>query len=442
LAIIAVASSSVVAQKVAPKKPAAVKTSRASADTGTISFDASGVQVILRRNPANDVIAANLYLLGGVRNVPASKVGLEPFLLSVSEQGTAKYPKAKLRDAMARLGTGLPIDADHDWTMFGVLATSATIDSTWSVFADRLMHPLLDSAEIEFIRAQMLSGVRQRRDDPDNYLEFLADSVAFAGHPYGLIPTGTEASIASLTRADLLKFEREQMVKSRMMLVVVGNVTRPQIEKLIKSTIGTLPAGAYHWTVPPPLPHGSPALAVDPRNLPTNYLLGYFAGPAATSPDYVALRVACAVLSGQLFTEIRGRQNLTYAVNAPFVERAYAAAGLYVSTVAPDSVLSLMRGELDVLVSETVDPSGLRELVNQFVTDYYLDNETNSKQANGLARAQLYRGDWRATQRFLDELRAVTPEDIRRVAKQYFTGLRLAYIGDPRRLTRSRVAAF
>jgi zinc protease len=176
--------------------------------------------------------------------------------------------------------------------------------------------------------------------------------------------------------------------------------------------------------------------------LPTNYLTGFFAGPPATSPDYQALRVAAAVLSGQLFSEIRSRRNLTYAVGAPFKERAVAAAGLYVSTVAPDTVLALMQQEIALLKRELITRDGLEQLVNQFLTDYYLDNETNLKQADGLARAHLYRGDWRLAEAFPDEIRRVTPEDVRRVAQRYLTGLRLAYIGDPRKLTRSRVTQF
>ena len=58
------------------------------------------------------------------------------------------------------------------------------------------------------------------------------------------------------------------------------------------------------------------------RQLPTNYLVGYAPGPRANDPDYEATRVACAILSGQLFAEIRSRQSLTYAVAAPFLERA------------------------------------------------------------------------------------------------------------------------
>ena len=69
---------------------------------------------------------------------------------------------------------------------------------------------------------------------------------------------------------------------------------------------------------------------------------------------------------------------------------------MYVTTVAPDQTLHLMRDEIDELQNELVDPAGLRRLVLQFITDYFLKNETNADQANFLARAALYEGDYRA----------------------------------------------
>jgi zinc protease len=178
------------------------------------------------------------------------------------------------------------------------------------------------------------------------------------------------------------------------------------------------------------------------RELPTNYILGYYQGPPATSKDYQALRVAAAALSGQFFEEIRSRRNLSYAVNAPFVDRALSSGGFYVTTVAPDSVLQIMRHELGALQSNLVDPDALDRLVQQFITEYFLDNETNADQANLLVRAELYRGDFRDADRFVEELRTVTPTDIQRVARTYMKHVAFAYAGDTTRVSRGIVDEF
>jgi zinc protease len=421
---------------------ATVAVAPARAAQETTDFVVDGVRVILRRSTANDVVAANLYLLGGTQQLTPETQGIETMLLVASEHGTRRYAKTALRSLMARLGSDIVIEPGVDWTMIGARCLRSTLDSTWSVLADRVMAPRLDSAEVELVRAQLVSEARTRRDSPDALVAVLADSARWTGHPYSLEPVGTTESISRVTLADLRRYQRQQMVASRMMLVIVGNVDRQAAERLVRTTIGQLPRGSYQWKAPSLLPPGRSTLTIASRTLPTNYLLGYYAGPPASSADYPALRVATAVLSGRLFSEIRSRRNLTYAVDAPFVERAVSVGGLYVTTTQPELTLGLMQAEVARLQQDVLDPEGLDRLVQQFITEYFLNNETNAAQANFLVRAVLYRGRVSTATSFVDELRAVTPVDVQRVARTYMRGIRFAYVGDPALAPRRAVDRF
>jgi zinc protease len=413
-----------------------------SLTTMTSSFDVGGVKVILRQTDANNVVAANLYLLGGSRQITPANAGIEALLLEVSERGTRNYPRATLRHRMSMLGSEIDTAPSDDWTMFGVHATTEVFDSTWAIFADRLMHPTLDPEDVELIKNQFLLGIRQRRDDPDALVEYLADSIAFTGHPYAIPVTGTEASISSLDAKALRDYQASQFVKSRMLLVVVGNVDRAHIERLVRATLSKLPAGDYKWESPPRLPQGKSAVVIEQRSLPTNYIVGYYSGPLANTADYQALRIATSVLTGRMFAEIRSRQNLTYDVHAPFLDRAASAGGLYVTTTSPDTTLKLMYTAVKELQEGLLDPDGLDRLEQQFLTEYFLDNETNDAQADFLARSELYRGDYNLADRFVDELRSVTPEAVQRVARQYMKGIRFAYVGDPAKLHVNLITRF
>ena len=89
-----------------------------------------------------------------------------------------------------------------------------------------------------------------------------------------------------------------------------------------------------------------------------------------------------------------------------------------------------------------LDPAGLRQLEDHFITDYFLDNETNAAQADFLARSELYEGDYQEADRFVDELKRVTPEDVQRVARRYMKGFRFAYVGDPSKLNPRTISLF
>jgi zinc protease len=412
-----------------------------AADTATTTrFVVDGIPVILRRNPANEVVSANVYLLGGTRQVTPQTAGIEALLLVASERGTRRFPGAQARARTARLGSTISLDAGEDWSVISMHSIRSTFDSTWAILADRLVAPTLAADEVALVRDQLITGARQRGTSPDDAATELADSLLFVGHPYSLQAAGTPASLASITLAQLREYHAQQVVRSRMLVVVVGNVERAQVERLVHGTLGTLPQGTYRWTPPPAIPVLGSATAFDNRALPTNYLLGYVPGPAATSPDYAALRVASAVLSGRLFSEVRSRRNLSYAVESPFVERASAIGGLYVTTVDPNAVLRIMREQVAELQTEQVEADGLKRLEQQFITEYYLKNETNSDQANVLARAELYEGDYRTADKFMERLRRVTPADVQRVARQYLKGFRFAYVGDVNKVDRSLLA--
>lgn len=408
-------------------------------DTLTSSYEVEGVRVIHRSVPSNDIVAVNLYFLGGSRQVTFDNAGIEPLLLAASERGTAQLTREDLRRALARSGSSIVIDVDADWTVFGLRTTTRSFREVWPAFAARVVTPTLSMNDVATVRDQFVASLMQRRDSPEVWAEHLADSVAFAGHPYGIDPEGTVRSVASLTHEQLRAYHRDQFVRSRLMLVVVGNVERRDLEQLVRSTLGRLPAGSYVWTLPDTLPRRPAAVHREARALPTNYVIGYAPGPRADHPDYDALRVASGIVSGQLFAEVRSRLALSYAVAAPFRERAVGAVGLYVSTTDPVAALNAMRAEIRALQDAIVDQESLTPLLQQFITEYFLNNETNAAQADLLARSQLYQGDWRRSSALMQSLRAVTPADIQRVMRGYFRNLSFAYVGDPRRLPDSAI---
>ena len=148
-----------------------------AADTAvTTKFEVAGISVILRRNPANEVVVANLYLLGGARQLTPETAGIEAMLLAASERGTRKFPGSALRQRTARLGSAISIEAGDDWTAIGLHAIRATFDSTWALMADRVIAPTLAPSEVELVRDLMLTGARERRSDPDDAATELADS--------------------------------------------------------------------------------------------------------------------------------------------------------------------------------------------------------------------------------------------------------------------------
>ena len=399
-----------------------------SIDSVTDMYDASGVRVIQRRNAANPVVAVDVYLLGGLREVTPATQGIEYALLSASQYGTEHYPGGAARAALRRTGSRVVVEPEEDWTNYGFRGVRSEFDSTWNVFADRLMHPALAQRDVETTRNRLIGTVRQRYNSPDGAITAIADSFAFAGHPYALRPSGTEASLASLDSAALARFAATQMVRSRMLVVMVGDVDRPAVEKAIARTFAQLPAGAYHWALPAREKVDS-RIALVEREMPMNYALGLYEGPPASAQDYASFRVAVAMLGSMVTHAVREERGLSYAAYAPFYDRGVSAGGLYASTNQPVAALEQMREQVQRMRSFPPDYP-VSSFTKQFVLEYLAQNSTSAEQAGSLARAQLYRGDYHLAMKEMDDLRHVSSTSIGAAARRYFTNMRFVYLGD------------
>jgi zinc protease len=270
----------------------------------------------------------------------------------------------------------------------------------------------------------------------------LADSIAFASHPYGLNPDGTEQSLAALDSATLGTYVAEQMVQSRMLLVVVGNVKRENVERAVSTTLATLPAGSYQWSLPQPMAHPTTNVTFVRRPLPTNYILGVFQGPLTSDHDYPAFRMAIALLGSRVSQSVREEHGLSYAAYAPFTERGVSSGGLYVSTNSPTDVMTLMKKAVADMKDFPIGTVNMRYIAEQWIIEYLSENSTSSSQADFLARAQLYHGDYRKASEEMEGLRRVTSISVRSASEKYFRNIQFVYVGDTTRIERKAFKSF
>ena len=106
------------------------------------------------------------------------------------------------------------------------------------------------------------------------------------------------------------------------------------------------------------------------------------------------------------------------------------------TAVDANQAVQVMLGEITKLQTEEVDADLIRGIVQQFLTQHYLTEETNAAQAGDLAEDELLGGGWRNGGTFLDRVRAVTPADVRRVASTYMRNIQFVVLGDPSRIDR------
>ena len=106
-------------------------------------------------------------------------------------------------------------------------------------------------------------------------------------------------------------------------------------------------------------------------------------------------------------------------------------ANIYVTAVDANQAVSVMLDQINDLKTQPIQDDRISGMAGQFLTNYYLRQETNAAQAGELARYELLGGGWRNSFEFLNKIREVKPEDVKTVANKYMKNLRFVVIGNP-----------
>jgi len=404
------------------------------ARAGTEEFTVNGLKVILKKNAANEVVVTQLYIRGGVLNLTPELAGVEPLLFDAAKQGTAKYAKEKINAELARMGTQIGSDVTRDYSVVQMRCVKTYFNLSWDIFSDVILNPTLAPQEVELSREQLITALRQRRDNPDSYLEWLGEARFYRNHPYALDPLGTEETVSKISIAQMRQYLKGNLLTSKLLLVVVGNIDKTELQSKAALAFGQLPIGNYKPQPPRLVKHERASVYIEAQSLPTNYIIGCFAAPGLRDKDYYAMRTAVAILHDRIFEEVRTKRNLSYAPAAE-LEDLFANYGkLYVTTVAPDTTIKVMLAEVRRVQNRFLQAGALGGRIKLANTSYYLENETNLAQASFLARFELAGAGWKAGEKFVKNRTKVTPEQIMEAALRYMNNIQFVVIGDSARI--------
>ena len=400
-------------------------------------FEVNGLKVLLKRREGSQTVAAGLFIRGGASNINAQNAGIESLMLSVATEASTNFPRARMRAELSSTGTAIGSSSNNDYSVLSLATTRLNFNRSWQIFTDIALNPSFTKEDVTLVQQRMIVSLSDDTDNPDVYLQKLQEKVAYAGHPYLNDTDGTPETIAKLTPEDLRQYHAKLMETSRLLLVIVGDLNPADVRTLVTASFGKLPRGAYKPAAVPQLTFDKSSVDITQRDLPTNYIQGLFTAPPLTSPDIYAMRVASSLLRDRVFEEVRVKRNLSYAPDAFLRTQSANVGGLYVTAVDANQSIRVMLNEITRLQNEPVGPDDIHAVIAQYLTTYYLGQETNAAQAGDLAQYELIGGGWRNSVDFLERLSAVTPADIQRVSQKYMRNIRFVVLGNPAQINKS-----
>ena len=403
-------------------------------------FSVGGIDVLLRESKETPVVTAILFIKGGSSAMPETESpATETFAMRlIPESGSAFTSKQRFRRVILRMGSGYGGSDGRDFSLLTMRSTREHFDTTWKFFAEMIVHPAVDQVEFQNLKSNALTTFESGRDDPDALSKIVLDSIYFYGHPYGR--RVTREDIIGQTPEHVLEYYKSIMVKSRFLMVVVGNISRAELEKrMVKDGITSLPQGNFvQKDIPMPAKSNSPGAYFPPiaRNLPTKYVVGFHRIPSKDDPDYYPYIRLRNFFGGFLFQHLRVQTNLAYAPNSEDIDSRSAVEMISFQTPYVDSAIKIIFKDVDFFQQNTLLESAIKGNVAKWATSNYLKQETTGEQAGALGQAQLSTGSWHNAFISFDKLAQVKPEDIARVAQKYYRNFNWVVVGDTRDVDR------
>ncbi|TLY33269.1 MAG: insulinase family protein [Nitrospirae bacterium] len=327
-------------------------------------------------------------------------------------------------------GVGLNATTGKDVTRYFLSFPANRLPLWAAVESDRMANGVLR----EFYKEKkvVLEERRQSTDNSSNgRLHEAFAAAAFLAHPYGQPVIGWPSDLEALSRTQTEAFFQTYYGPVNAVLAVVGDIKPKEVIALVENTFGRIPAR-------PPAP---PVLTEEPpysgeRRVEVEFsaepqlLIGYHK-PSASHPDDDVFDVLESLLSegrtSRLYKRLVQEKQLALNISAFSDYPGAQYPNLFVISAAPRAphttteIEQAVYEELDRLKREPVSPHELQKILNQVDAAQVRALRSNSGMASRLAYFQAISEDWRETFKRRDRIAKVTPDDIRRVAAQYFT---------------------
>jgi predicted Zn-dependent peptidase len=372
---------------------------------------------------------------------PASKTGVANLTATMLREGTTTRKSLDIADQIAFLGINLSPSSSWESSTLSLHTPIAQLDSALALFADVALHPSFPADEFERLRKNRLTDLLRLRDQGPAIANLAFPAIIYGGvHPYGAATLGTEASVKSLSVADLQSYYQTNFKPNNSTLIIVGDVNPAQIEQKISALFGGWQRGDVPqptYTDPPKAAATTVYLIDKPGAAQSSFRLGSVGVPRSTK-DYFALSVMNTILGGsftsRLMQNLRETRGYTYGASSRFDMRRNAGpflASAEIVAAKTDSALLEFMKELNA-IRQSVPASELSRAKRYLQLQLPGNFETTQDIAFQLVPVALYGLPLDYYNNYVQNIEAITEADVARVAQQYINpgALAVVIVGD------------
>ena len=382
----------------------------------------NGTVLLLSEKHEVPLIGLRAEVRGGSVADPVGKAGVAELLAAVMQKGAGGRDAAAFASATANVGGRLTVSADVDSTSVAAEFLSRDAELMIELVSDVLQEPALSADELEKEQARAIGLIKAAKDgDPNTLMANYAYAFIFGDHPYGRPTSGSETSLADITRDDLLTYYGDNFGGDRLIISVVGVFDTAALKARLTAEFGSgeAAAGTLEEIQAPPTAAGGRVLLIDKPGATQSYFWFGNVGVALDYPRRAELNLANTVFGARftsmLVTELRVNAGLTYSARSvvdqrtepgPVTVRSFTETSTTVEAI--DLAISVLRR----LQDKGLDDDMMISARNYIMGQYPPRLETASSLAGMLAFLELNGLDRSYIDEYGSELQAAAAESV------------------------------
>src|SRR5918993_5171595 len=202
-----------------------------------------GVKVVVVPS-GNEIVQIDMVIKGGLQNYTAANAGIEKLAMTaLTECGTMKRDKNAFKNELDAVEAYMNCFTGRDAARVQLNCIKMDFETVWPLYVEALTMPKFDAKEFARIKEEALNHVREEESNPDAALQKMAMQTAFKGKDYAKSTNGSIESIQKLTPAATKAYLQSILTRSRIFIVVVGDISKDDLEKKMTALIDKIPQG-------------------------------------------------------------------------------------------------------------------------------------------------------------------------------------------------------
>jgi predicted Zn-dependent peptidase len=386
----------------------------------------SGIEVLTERIPGVRSAAVGVWVRQGSVHESGDDAGISHMLEHMVFKGTATRSSVEIAVALEGLGGSLDAYTSREHTSYQARVLDEHVPEALDVLSDLVIRPSLEAEDLRLEREVVLEEIAQVEDTPDDLVFELHCESLWNGHPYGRSILGSNETVSSMSALRLKELHADRYTAANLVVAGAGNVEHEEFLERVGELFDGVEAGTRTGHAKP-TPTTRSGVERRARDSAQTHIVFGTGVPGHSHPDRYALILLSSALgsgmSSRLFQKVREEMGLCYAV---YTYQSFygvsGVSGVYVGTRpgTAEQAAAAVRQELARVAEEGLPEEELEQIKRQVKGQVMISLESTGSRLHRLASFALHDEPFVSLSGLLERVDAVTTDDVRRVAAEYY----------------------